>query len=209
AIWTRGNDKHSERGGKPLKVEDMKPHYLNDFIIDIFKQQGAFAHWTVNTNPFEGGSDHTPFLKANIPGLLLWHFTDQFYHTDNDRIDKVSSETMKNVGTAALVSAYRLINADHETAEQITQGILKAAKNRLNTEFALSQKAIADGKQVADEILILNTWFDWYFKTLASVKDLESKVNTVSKAEISKAQTDLEVLTKTLIERLKNTGSNN
>ena len=97
AIWTRGNDKHSEWGGKALTLEDMKPHYFNDLIIKIFKNQGEYANWVVNTNPFEGGSDHIPFLRANIPGLLLWHFTDQFYHTDNDRIDKVSQETLKNV----------------------------------------------------------------------------------------------------------------
>lgn len=54
----------------------MKPHYFNDFIINTFKQQGEFANWKVNNNPFEGGSDHTPFLRADIPGLLLWHFTD-------------------------------------------------------------------------------------------------------------------------------------
>ncbi|MDP5062771.1 MAG: M28 family peptidase, partial [Maribacter sp.] len=85
AIWTRGKDKHSEWGGEVLKLEDMKPHYLNDFIISTFKEQGEYANWVVETNPFEGGSDHTPFLEADIPGLLLWHFTDQFYHTDNDR----------------------------------------------------------------------------------------------------------------------------
>jgi len=31
AIWTRGNDKHTEWGGKVMTLEDMKPHYLNDF----------------------------------------------------------------------------------------------------------------------------------------------------------------------------------
>jgi hypothetical protein len=34
AIWTRGNDKHTEWGGRKLKVEDMTPHYLNDFVIE-------------------------------------------------------------------------------------------------------------------------------------------------------------------------------
>ena len=97
AIWTRGKDKHSEWGGEVLKLEDMKPHYLNDFIISTFKEQGKYANWVVETNPFEGGSDHVPFLRGHIPSVLFWHFTDQFYHTDNDRIDKVSQETLKNV----------------------------------------------------------------------------------------------------------------
>ena len=46
----------------------------------------------MSTNPFEGGSDHTPFLQFKKPGVLFWHFTDVFYHTDGDRLDKVSEQ---------------------------------------------------------------------------------------------------------------------
>lgn len=172
AIWTRGNDKHTEWGGSVLKVEDMKPHYLNDFILTVFQNQGRHANWVVETNPFEGGSDHTPFLNADIPGLLLWHFTDQFYHTDNDRLDKVSQETLKNVATGALVSAYTLLNADSETAKNLSHSILEAAKKRLLIEFELSQKAIASGKPKSEERLILETWRDWYLAALDSVGDI-------------------------------------
>jgi len=202
AIWTRGNDKHSEWGGSVLKLEDMKPHYLNDFIINIFKKQGEFANWEVNTNPFEGGSDHTPFLRADIPGLLLWHFTDQFYHTDNDRIDKVSKETLKNVGTGALVSALVLINSDKDIAVSLADDILKVAKIRLQTEFDLSEKAIEKGASSADEIAIFEAWNDWYSKSLASIIDMVSKRNTVRK-EISDAQSQLQKHTDGLIKQLK------
>lgn len=172
AIWTRGEDKHSEWGGRPLKAEDMTPHYLNDFIITVFEAQGEYADWVVKTNPFEGGSDHTPFLRADIPGLLLWHFTDQFYHTDNDRLDKVSQETMQNVGTAALVSAYTLLNADGKTADQMILLIAAESHIRLLTEVQLSKKAIADGGSKEDEQVILDTWADYYAKALDSIKDL-------------------------------------
>src|SRR5690606_17885707 len=63
AIWTRGRDKQSEWGGHVLALEDMKPHYPHGYIIHNFKNPGAFANWEVNTNPCDGGSDHTPFLK--------------------------------------------------------------------------------------------------------------------------------------------------
>ncbi|WP_075351565.1 M28 family peptidase [Algoriphagus marinus] len=172
AIWTRGEDKHTEWGGRPLKVEDMKPHYLNDFILSVFQNQGKHANWQVVTNPFEGGSDHTPFLNANIPGLLLWHFTDQFYHTDNDRLDKVSQETMKNVATGALVSAYTLLNSDSKTAEEILQMLMEKAKARLEIEITLSKQAIASGGSKEDEQKIIDTWADYYEKALDSIKDL-------------------------------------
>ncbi|MFC3880549.1 M28 family peptidase [Algoriphagus namhaensis] len=196
AIWTRGEDKHTEWGGRPLKVEDMKPHYLNDFILNVFQNQGKNANWQVETNPFEGGSDHTPFLNANIPGLLLWHFTDQFYHTDNDRLDKVSQETLKNVATGALVSAYTLLNADESTASQMAKLILQAAKSRLQTEFELSQKAIQAGEDPEEEKIILQTWTDWYLASLEGIVDIAS-VN-----EIKSTQEELSAFSGKLLKQL-------
>jgi aminopeptidase YwaD len=203
AIWTRGEDEHTEWGGRQLALEDMRPHYLNDFIIGVFKEQGIHADWLVKTNPFEGGSDHMPFLNANIPGLLLWHFTDQFYHTDNDRIDKVSQTTTKNVGTSALVSAYILINADETTAQQLIPEILNTAKIRLNAELAISKKSISEGNSVDDEVEIIAAWGDWYAKTLASLEDLAPQTVPYLKDEIAKSQVELERLTVSLIEVLK------
>jgi hypothetical protein len=173
AIWTRGNDKHTEWGGSPMTVDQMKPHYLNDFILTVFEEQGKFTDWAVETNPFEGGSDHTPFLQADIPGLLLWHFTDQFYHTDNDRLDKVSLKTMVNVGTGALVSAYTLLNADSKTAEDVLKMLLGKANARLEIEYQLSKKAIeSEGSTKEQEQKILDTWVDYYEKSLETIKDM-------------------------------------
>jgi hypothetical protein len=202
AIWTRGKDKHTEWGGRPLKEEDMKPHYLNDFIINTFKEQGEFANWTVETNPFEGGSDHTPFLRANIPGLLLWHFTDQFYHTDNDRIDKVSQETLKNVGTGALASAFALLNADKDFGLQLVNTTLSAAKTRLNDEFALSDAAIKEGANSKEQLTILNTWQKWYTETLETIKDVELSKNTELDSAINKGKEELKLFTSSLTEKL-------
>ncbi|MFD0795944.1 M28 family peptidase [Maribacter chungangensis] len=203
AIWTRGNDKHSEWGGEVLSLEAMTPHYLNDFMIENFKNQGAFANWEVNTNPFEGGSDHTPFLHADIPGLLLWHFTDQFYHTDRDTIDKVSQETLKNVGTGALASAFTLVNADSATAEQVLNNIVKVAEKRLKTEFDLSRKSIKNSGALNEEIIILKAWEDWYSRTMMTVMDLEQQPTKELKSKILQAQKDLTTSVSTQIEKLK------
>ncbi|RYD70352.1 MAG: M28 family peptidase, partial [Sphingobacteriales bacterium] len=145
AIWTRGTDKHTEWGAGEVSEKNLFPHYFNDFIFDICKAQGKFANWTVNYNPFEGGSDHTPFLQNKIPGLLMWHFTDVFYHTDNDRLDKVSPTEMKNVGISGLTAAYTLISADENTALTTVKQVKSDALIRLKTEFELSKKAITEG----------------------------------------------------------------
>jgi len=204
AIWTRGNDKHTEWGAGDVKEKDLFPHYFNDFVFDICKAQGKFANWTVNYNPFEGGSDHTPFLQNKIPGLLMWHFTDVFYHTDNDRIDKVSSTEMKNVGISALTAAYSLISADENLASTTVTQLKSDGLIRLKTEFELSKKAIAEGKPVAVEKHILEVWSKWYIDALATVNQLPVKKETTKiGSSIKFATSEIEKQTQIYLSELK------
>jgi hypothetical protein len=204
AIWTRGNDKHTEWGAGDVTLADMKPHYFNDFILNRFLEQGAHASWRVSYNPFEGGSDHVPFLEANIPGLLLWHFTDQFYHTDNDRLDKVSKETERNVATAALASAFTLVNADHQTALATIGEIKKAAIDRLNAEAELSKSAIKQGSPASEQTQIISAWSEWYVNALGSVKDMEvGGSNPQVIKEMTSAQEEVSSLSKALLKQMK------
>jgi aminopeptidase YwaD len=202
AIWTRGNDKHSEWGGRPLKLKDMKPHYLNDFVIERFIAQGKRANWVVNTNPYEGGSDHVPFLRGNIPSVLFWHFTDQFYHTDNDKIDKVSQTTLKNVATAALISAFELINSDENSAKLVLANIENAASNRLDEELKQGKIAIQKGDALAIQKEIINTWKDWYVNAASTTSDMVSEGSSY-KAEIEKTQAAIKAKAKSTLEELE------
>lgn len=203
AIWTRGNDKHSEWGGSKMKLSDMKPHYLNDFLINNFMAQGKRANWVVNTNPFEGGSDHVPFLRGNIPSVLFWHFTDQFYHTDNDRLDKVSQETLKNVGTAALISAFELLNADAVSAKDIIKTIEISAIDRLNEELKQGIIALEKGEDLNMQFEIIDAWEDWYLKSVDTTNDLVSDKEQISIA-VEKAKNAIKAIAKKNKEALKN-----
>ena len=173
AIWTRGEDKHSEWGGRPMTEDDMTPHYFNDFALGRCLDQAEVTGWVVKTNPYEGGSDHVPFLRAEIPGLLFWHFTDVYYHTDGDLIDKVSPQTLENVGVSSLVSALTLASADDAMARFIVEETQHAAMDRLGVEFALSQQAIAAGNDASRQRRILETWTDWYVKAITAIAEVE------------------------------------
>lgn len=189
AIWTRGEDRHSEWGGSPLKKEDMTPHYFNDFVLGRALEQAATNGWVVRTNPFEGGSDHTPFLRAKKPGLLFWHFTDQFYHTDGDRIEMVSANELKNVGVTALVSALALTSADRAMATALVAEVASAAAARLQAEGRLSAAAVRAGAAVAGERDIIQTWATWYRDALGTFTDLEpGGASDEVKAAIARAQ---------------------
>ncbi len=195
AIWTRGKEKHTEWGGRPLKESDMFPHYFNDFLLNRCRQQAKETNWVVNVNPYEGGSDHQPFLNAKIPGLLMWHFTDEFYHTDGDRLDMVSASEMKNVGVSALAAAYTLASADSKTTLSLIEEIATNAMNRLQIEYLLSKEAIQKGAALAGEQHILNVWADWYKQALGKMTDIntteitpeiQSKIDNAQKAVMVK-----------------------
>ncbi len=204
AIWTRGEDKHSEWGAGNVTEKDLFPHYYNDFIYNILKAQGKHANWVVNFNPFEGGSDHTPFLRSKIPGLLMWHFTDVFYHTDNDRIDKVSATTMQNVGISALTAAFKLVNADENTALETVKEVLEAAKIRLKTEFELSSKNIEYGLPIDKEKRIVEVWGKYYIDALATINSMPVKSETTKVGSAIKvAVLDLERITADYLLKLK------
>ena len=203
AIWTRGEDHHTEWGGSALNESAMKPHYFNDFLIARTRQQGVAATWVVNANPFEGGSDHVAYLNNGVPGVLFWHFTDQFYHTDGDRLDKISAETMRNVGVSALVSGLVLASADSSTARAIIAETLAAALHRLDAEAALSKSAIAAGTDAAHERHVLETWGAWYDAAIRSVSDVEPGGSSVqTRAAIDAAAASVGQRLATLIQSL-------
>jgi len=173
AVWTRGDEHHSEWGGRPIPKDSIVPGYYNDYLLARCLDQAVATGWIVRTNPFEGGSDHTPFLQFKKPGALFWHFTDVYYHTDGDRIDKVSKDELVNVGNAALASVLTLASADGPTARALVAELERAAIARLDVETALSKTALSGGAKLASEEEILRTWTDYYVASLHTMTDIE------------------------------------
>jgi len=179
AVWTRGKDKHTDWGGRPLQESDLFPHYFTDLLLNRCMQQGRDNGWVVKNNPFEGGSDHTPFLRAKIPGLLMWHFTDVFYHTDADRLNMVSAQEMKNVGVSALATAYTLTAADEPTTLTLIGELQKNATDRLQDEYQLGLQAIKDGLPANAEKHKIDVWAKWYTDALGKMTDINIDGSTV------------------------------
>lgn len=204
AIWTRGKDKHTEWGGRPLQEADMFPHYFNDLVLNRCYEQGKDNGWVVKSNPFEGGSDHTPFLQAKIPGLLMWHFTDQFYHTDADRLDMVSAAEMKNVGVSALATAYTLTAANETTTTSLIDELQKSATSRMQDEYQLSAQAIKDGSPADAEKHKIDVWTKWYTAAIGKMTDINIGGSTEKiNSKIASAQQALNDLNVSLDAGLK------
>jgi len=161
AVWPDAADPHTAWGASEVKASELKGSLLNDVHRLICLRRAKDTGWVVNTNPYEGGSDHTEFKNAGIPSLLNWHFTDRFYHTNLDRPDKTSPAEMVNVGTAVATSAWFLASANERDALATVEVIANAAMARL----ALEQRENAP-QQVTD------AWRAWYREALDSIRRL-------------------------------------
>ena len=76
-----------QRSGSRARERDLSQRPAPRVALRRARDTG----WVVRTNPYEGGSDHTSFTRVGVPALLNWHFTDRYYHTNLDTIDKVSA----------------------------------------------------------------------------------------------------------------------
>lgn len=203
AIWTRGEDHHTDWGARPIDRSALLPHYFNDYVLQICLEQAAVTGWVVKTNPFEGGSDHTPFLRAKKPGLLFWHFTDQYYHTDGDRMPMVSADELKQTGVSAIVTALVLSSADGATARWVVAAVERAALARLTAEATLSALALKNGAARAEQEDLLRTWGSYYAEAVRTAADIEvGGASPATRTAIDRAAAAIEAATKDALAKL-------
>lgn len=172
AVWVRGEDQHTEWGGKPLAEKDIRAYWFNDFVRQRCLDRARQTNWVVKANPFEGGSDHTPFLNAKIPAVLLWHFTDQYYHTDLDRIEMVSASTLANVGACALTTGLLLADGSRAIVLAALDELAGVAEQTIRTQSALSRDTLSRGGNADTEKHIIETWRTYYLDAIDKIGDI-------------------------------------
>ncbi len=176
AVWPRPSDPNSEWGPSGVKLESLKGSLLTDLHLGVCLRRARESNWIIRTNPYEGGSDHTVFADAGVPSLLNWHFTDRYYHTNQDRPDKVSAAEMQHVGIAVATTAWILAAADEQDALVVADLVADAAGQRLELERAQGRALIAEGanRDAAEDLerRIAAAWKKWYAEALDSVARL-------------------------------------
>lgn len=158
AAWERPSDPHSEWGSTKVDPATLRGSFLNDLHLGVALRRARDTTWVVRTNPYEGGSDHTQFTMAGVPALLNWHFTDRYYHTNLDTIDKVSSAEMQHVAIVVGTTAAFLASAGTSDLPEMTRLMEFARDARLQTERS---------NQASPEILA--AWNQWYDEAVLSL----------------------------------------
>jgi Zn-dependent M28 family amino/carboxypeptidase len=162
AVWDRPSDPHSEWGASKVDAATLLGSFLNDLHLAVALRRARDTGWVVRTNPYEGGSDHTVFMNAKVPSLLNWHFTDRYYHTNLDTIDKVSAAEMQHVAIAVGTTALFLASADGSDVGPMTALLEAAREARIATEIR---------NDATPEILA--AWRKWYAEALFSLRRLQ------------------------------------
>lgn len=176
-IWVRGEDQHTAWGeGQSMTAKDIWPHYFNDFVKQrcVDRSHATGGSWVVKANPYEGGSDHTPYIAAGIPGVLMWHFTDQYYHVDLDRIEMVSAGELANVGNCALSTSLILTAGDKPAyARAAITEMAAIAERRIKAEAVLSKAVIlAHPDSASLQVTIITAWRDFYLGAIAKIPEM-------------------------------------
>ena len=158
AIYPRPSDPHSEWGAGKVDPSWVRGHFLNDLHLAIALRRARDTGWIVRTNPYQGGSDHTVFTRAGVPALLNWHFTDRYYHTNLDTVDKTSTTTMGHVAATVATTASFLASANASDAAVLVTLVDEAERARLATE----------ARNAASEEIVA-AWKKWYAEARATV----------------------------------------
>ncbi len=118
----------------------------------------------MRTNPYEGGSDHTVFTTAGVPAILNWHFTDRYYHTNLDTIDKVSAAEMQHVAIVVATTATFLASADRSDVAPMTK-LMETARDGAAGRPSERTRLAGDPRRRGDK---------WYDEALASLRRFQN-----------------------------------
>lgn len=165
AVYDRAWDPHSEWGRSEVDPKTLRGDVINDLHLAVARRVGTRTGWTVRSNPYEGGSDHTVFGSQGVPSLLDWHFTDRYYHTNFDTPDKVSPGEMRNVAAAVGATAWLMASASAEEAREVAALVAKAGRARIDRERRETAK---------DRDAAVAAWTKWYEEAVASAARLST-----------------------------------
>ena len=178
--------------------------YLNDLYMYVTSTMidRHDKDFRVDVCPYEGGSDHSVFLKSSVPALLTWHFTDYTYHTSSDTLYMASPRELESVGITTLVSALMISDSQGDAAAAADvlgavkeAGLKRMESERVNTDHHLVYAKAGHTtlkKALINEEKVLNAWGTWYDQAISSIAELYGGPNDdVLTAAISKARTEV------------------
>ncbi len=148
AVRPLAPDEHTAWGASPVNRDELAPSGLNVIarcaLLDVADAAGTRGTpWTTREHPYEGGSDHSEFLRKGIPAVLFWHFPDFAYHTSLDRMDHVDAAELARSASAVATCALAVADAQPADLDRYLASL------KLELDVRLAAAAAAKDEELA------------------------------------------------------------
>jgi len=128
-----------------IRTPDSRPSFLNDVAEhflqlvaerDVVAPSGSRSRFRYSIDPYTGGSDHAWLNDAGVgvPALLLTHWPDNFYHSNEDSPDKVDPSEMKRIGLITFGAARFLAAAGGAEVDRLAERVASGGRTRIAQE---------------------------------------------------------------------------
>jgi hypothetical protein len=209
------------------------PHYINDVAENFFiymgetnrssilapgrgsvypkaviAPSGTDDNFTYSISEHYGASDHEVFNDwgIQVPGIMMITWPDQYYHTSEDRVDKLDATQLKRATVLAAAMAYTIASADEAGALRIGAEVLANSNKRLGfyQNKLVDMIAKAENMETAykNAVFALEGHAKNEKNTLATIQELSSGSRIITDF-IHKGNASIDKTAATIIESLK------
>ncbi len=130
------------------KVNNRRLYY--SFQYPIIDPQGSRDQFYYNVEKHYGASDHTVYLNAGIPAILLNNWPEIGYHTSEDSATNADPTQFKRAAFIGLAASLVMANADGPGALRIAEMVAGYAAERSGRELGLALQSLGDGATLRD-----------------------------------------------------------
>jgi aminopeptidase YwaD len=132
----------------------------NKFFKPIISPTGTDDPFYYQIETTSGGSDHDVFNDwgVGVPGVLMITWPDPFYHTSEDRADKIDPTQLKRAAFISAASGYTIADAGDDEAITIAGEVYGNAVRRLGYQISAASDEInkADADTLQDMLRLCN-----------------------------------------------------
>ena len=209
------------------------PHYVNDVAENFFvymgetnrssmlapgrgvpypkavvAPSGTDDNFVYSISEHYGASDHEVFNDwgIQVPGIMMITWPDQYYHTSEDRVDKLDATQLKRATVLTAATAYTIAVADEEGALRIGAEVVANSNKRLGLYHNKLVDMIAKADNVENACRNAVFAIEGHAKneknTLATLQELAAGNRKITDF-INKGNASIDKATANIVEALK------
>ncbi|MDR0796799.1 MAG: M28 family peptidase [Tannerella sp.] len=209
------------------------PHYVNDIAENFFiymgetnrsamlapgrgaiypkpviAPTGTDDNFSYSISEHYGASDHEVFNDwgIQVPGIMMITWPDQYYHTSEDRVDKLDATQLKRATVLSAAIAYTIATAGEDEAMRIGAEVLANSNKRLGFYQVKYNDMIANADDVEaawrNAVFAIEGHAKNEKNTLATIQELVPGSKKISDY-MNKGNASIDKATANVIEGLK------